>query len=119
MVKTTIYMKKYDCSMRITEKHLKKIVEESIKKYLSEDISPEIKTSPAKTAWESLSNALFNIQQYMKHRENELIPNPNNPKEGKRHPITTEDVKKWELYTCCPDNFKRKAVGTNLRLFTF
>jgi len=89
--------------------------EESIKKYLAEDISPEIKTSPAKIAWMALSNALFNIQQYMKHRENELIPNPNNPKEGKRHPITTEDVKKLLEYIDTTINNCISATIPNIR----
>lgn len=55
-------------------------------------LSNGIKSTPAKTAWEALSNGLVNIQQAMKYRETERIPDARSAENGRRHVITQKDV---------------------------
>ena len=57
------------------------------------DLLPKgIKSSPAKTAWEALSNGLVNIQQAMKYRETEKVPDAHSAENGRTHVITPKDV---------------------------
>ena len=53
-------------SIRLSESELKRIITESVKIILKEDLVPDgIDNTPARTAWEGIGNALVNIQQYM------------------------------------------------------
>lgn len=69
----------------ITEKELKDLVSESVKKVLNEA------QSPAKAAWASIAEGLVNIQRAMKYRENEQRPDSRS-ENGYRHVITPKDV---------------------------
>ena len=55
-------------------------------------------TSPAKTAWEAISNGLVNIQQAMKYREDEKVPDTRSIENGRRHVITIKDVEEIVNY---------------------
>ena len=70
------------------------------KRILSEiDLLPNgIKSTPAKTAWEALSNGLVNIQQAMKYRETERIPDARSAENGRRHVVTPKDVEEIVRY---------------------
>lgn len=48
------------------------------------DLLPKwIKSSPATTAWEAISNGLVNIQQAMKYRETERVPDARSAENGR------------------------------------
>ena len=51
-----------------------------------------VKNSPAETAWEAISNGLVNIQQAMKYKETEGVPDARSVENGRRHVITPKDV---------------------------
>lgn len=60
-------------TIRLTESELKRIITESVKNILKEDLFPDgIDITPARTAWEGISNALVNIQQYMELKKSEF-----------------------------------------------
>lgn len=84
--------------IRLTESELKKVITESVKNVLKEDLFPNgIDITPARTAWEGISNALVNIQQYMDlkksefNREHEL-------EQGVLKDIGNEDVEELVNY---------------------
>lgn len=84
---------------RINESQLKVIVAEAVKKVLNEDILPNsTKNTPAKTAWEAISNGLVNIQQAMKIRETERVPDSRSVENGRTHVITPKDVEEIVNY---------------------
>lgn len=79
--------------MIITETQLKKLIAESIKRVMNEaDLFPDgIDCTPARTAWEGISNALINIQQYMEEK-NELFKRKYDFKNGIFQDIGENDV---------------------------
>lgn len=79
--------------MIITETQLKKLIEESIKRVMNEvDLFPDgIDCTPTRTAWEGISNALINIQQYMEEK-NELFKRKYDFKNGIFQDIGENDV---------------------------
>ena len=51
-----------------------------------------VKSTPAKTVWETLSNGLVNIQQAMRDRETQRIPDARSVENGRRYVITPKNV---------------------------
>ena len=94
----TMFYESKKCSIRLSESELKRIITEPVKKILKEDLFPDgIDITPARTAWEGISNALVNIQQYMDvkksefNREHEL-------EQGILKNISNEDVEELVNY---------------------
>lgn len=80
------------------------------------DLLPKgVKSSPAKTAWEAISNGLVNIQQAMKYRETE-VPDARSVENGRRHVITPKDVEEIVGYIKLTINNCLSATLPNLML---
>ena len=81
------------------------------------DLLPKgVKSSPAKTAWEAISNGLVNIQQAMKYRETERVPDARSVENGRRHVITPKDVEEIVGYIKLTINNCLSATLPNLML---
>ena len=81
------------------------------------DLLPKgVKSSPAKTAWEAISNGLVNIQQAMKYRETERVPDARSVENGRRHVITPKDVEEILGYIKLTINNCLSATLPNLML---
>ena len=81
------------------------------------DLLPkEIKSSPATTAWEAISNGLVDIQQAMKYREIERIPDDRSAENNGRHVITSKDVEEIVRYIKLTINNCLSATLPNLML---
>ena len=74
------------------------------------------KSSPAETAWEAISNGLVNIQQAMKYKETEGVPDARSVENGRRHVITPKDVEEIVGYIKLTINNCLSATLPNLML---